>query len=183
MPENNKPDHKHEYGCAMLFISFPSMKRVHKFISQDDIYTDPADPGYGLETEPHCTLLYGLHEEVTVEQITAIVTKYNYGQIMAHNMSVFENDKFDVLKFEVSSSYLKKINADLQSLPHTSTYPDYKPHITVAYLKPGTGAKYVELFKKGKIWLSPTKVVYSMVDGNSVDIAINTNIPQEDEVS
>ena len=51
-------DKTYSYGCAMLYFDFPKMDELHKSIDEDDIYSED---GHGLETEPHCTLLYGLH--------------------------------------------------------------------------------------------------------------------------
>ena len=41
----------------------------------------------------------------------------------------------------VESAKLRKLRADLENLPHTSTWPEYKPHIAIAYLKPDAPAK------------------------------------------
>ena len=54
----------YDYGCAMLYFDFPKMSEIHDQIDPSDIYEDDKDKTYGLEDEPHCTLLYGLHKEV-----------------------------------------------------------------------------------------------------------------------
>jgi len=57
-------------------------------------------------------------------------------------MSVFENDKYDVLKVDVTGESLHDLNGKLSELPNEQTFPEYKPHLTIAYLKKGEGAKY-----------------------------------------
>ena len=48
----------------------------------------------------------------------------------------------DVLKIEVDSPDLHRLNAALATLPHVEKF-HLKPHATIAYVKPGTGAIYV----------------------------------------
>ena len=157
--------HKTEYGCVMLSFDFPQMSRLHALINADDIFTDPDDPTYGLETEPHCTLLYGLHPEVTLQQLEGVINEYEFKPINLKNISVFTNEKFDVLKFDVTPAYLTDINSELCEFPHTTSYPDYHPHVTIAYLKSGNGARYARLLSGAKATVVPTHVTYSQAGG------------------
>ncbi len=157
---------KYPYGCSMLYFDFPQMKILHDEISEDDIYTED---GYGLESEPHITLLYGLHsDEIEDDQVLDISSK-EIQSVGLGNPSLFENEKFDVLKLDAEADFLYDINKNLSKLPHTTDYPNYHPHCTVAYLKPGTGKKYTKLFK-GRIYeVFPTRVVYSKPDGTKIE--------------
>lgn len=106
----------------------------------------------GREDEPHATVLYGLHanepSHVSAalhgeEPITAKIGK----------LSLFPANKgqqsrggrqYDVLKLDVESPDLHRLNEKVsKSGEVTNNFPEYTPHITVAYLKPGEGAKYV----------------------------------------
>jgi len=49
--------------------------------------------------------------------------------------------------------------------PHTTDYPDYHPHMTIAYVKKGMGKKYAEDLKDFSI--TPDKFVYSKIDGTN----------------
>ncbi len=53
-------------------------------------------------------------------------------------------------------------------LPHTTDYPDYHPHTTIAYVKPGEGKKYVGKIDK-PIMVKPNKIVYSKADGSKIN--------------
>jgi hypothetical protein len=171
----------YDYGCVMLY--FTPNEDVVKFqnqISPSDLYIAEDNGGYGIEDETHCTLLYGLHEEVKLETITSILNKIQFGECMVHTPSLFENEKFDVLKFDVGyptkgGAFLHKANTELVKLPNTQTYPDYHPHMTVAYLKPGMGKKYVDILngKVNTFILNPTHAVYSQPNGNKIEIKIN----------
>ena len=87
----------YDYGCAMLYFEFPEMENLHKQIDEEDIFVDPEDSTFGLETEPHCTLLYGLHSDVKLEVIENIAKNFAFGNCTITNPSLFKNEKFDVL--------------------------------------------------------------------------------------
>lgn len=166
----NEKKTTYDYGCAMLYFEFPEMTELHKQINKDDVFVDPKDSTFGLETEPHCTLLYGLHDDVTVETVTEIIKKSSFGKCTISGASLFENDKFDVLKYDVDGSGLHDCNAELSKLPHTTDYPDYHPHMTVAYLKNGMGKKYMEKLDNTEKELKPKYIVYSHPNGKKTKI-------------
>jgi hypothetical protein len=165
----------HSYGCAMLYFDFPDMESLHSKIEKDDIYTDgDSDRGFGLEKDSHVTLLYGLHsEEIEDNQVIDICTSENLSDLILYNASIFENDQYDVLKFDIrydikGGAFLHKINKKLGQLPHTTSFPDYHPHSTVSYLKSGSGKKYMEMFKDLEYTVKPKELVYSKPDGSKI---------------
>ena len=160
----------YDYGCAMIYFDFPEMKDIHTKINKDDVFVDPKDSTFGLETEPHCTLLYGLHADVSIESIKNALNGLEFGVCTIEKPSLFENDKFDVLKFDVEGLGLHDGNAALSKLPHTTDYPDYHPHMTVAYLKTGTGKSYIESLDSSKKELKAMYIIYSQPDGTKTKI-------------
>jgi len=154
---------KYEYGCAMLYLAAPEIGKIQESIDKEDLQ------GKGLEDESHVTLLYGLHsDEIADEDVMKICCEPIYPQVRLHNVSLFENPEFDVLKFDAESPMLTEVNRKLVKLPHTSNFPDYHPHATIAYLKPGTGKKYVKAFTGQSFVVNPTDIVYSKPDGSKV---------------
>lgn len=163
----------YDYGCVMGFFKFPLMDKIHKTIDENDIYTEDDDNSYGLETEPHVTLLYGLHEEVTIDDVKEKLKGINFGDCIVYNASLFENPKYDVLKFDVrypikGNPFLSKSNNKLKELPFTSDYPDYHPHMTIAYLKGGSGKKYVKNLKDKEFPINFDYLVFSTPDGKKI---------------
>lgn len=159
--EQVKPTDKIEYGCLMVFLDVPIWEKITSIISPDDVYDMP---GYGIETEPHTTILYGFHDEVTSEDCFNLF-KENMPvkpiKIGIKGISYFTgNPNFDVVKFDVESPELTELNEIMKALPHTSSFPDYHPHITIAYVKPGEGQKYVKPFEKNRM-LNGTELVYT----------------------
>ena len=170
-------DQKFKYGCVMLYFKFPELKNLQKKIDKEDIYTEEGDRTYGLEDEPHVTLLFVLHEEVTLDDVKPILDKVVFSDLILYKPSLFENEKYDVLKFDVTyptkgGAFLSKINKELRKFPHTNDYPDYHPHMTIGYLKPGTGKKYTKLFKDEEYQLTPSYAVYSVPSGEKHKIKI-----------
>jgi 2'-5' RNA ligase len=162
---------KYEYGCVMLHFTFPEMKEIHELIDPDDLYEEEGQE-YGLETEPHCTLLFGLHEGVPTKDIDKVLGEFTFYTCKAHNVSLFKKDNYEVLKFDIVGDNLEEANKKLKKFPYTSEDSEYKPHMTIAYLKPGTGEKYVKKLKSEKYWLAPQYAIYSKPDRSTDKINI-----------
>lgn len=173
-------DHKHEFGCVMLVFDCPEINKLQDVINPNDLYEDPDDDSFGLETESHVTLLYGLHKGVDSNDVKTALSGITFDDCKLYNPSIFENEKYDVLKFDVGyvargGAFLSKANKELMKFPYTSDFPDYHPHMTVAYLKPGKGKKYSDIFKKkvDEIKLSPKHALFSQTNGKKERLKIN----------
>jgi 2'-5' RNA ligase len=154
---------KYEYGCAMLYLAAEEIANLQKEIAEEDLQ------GKGLEDDYHVTLLYGLHsDEISDDEIMKTCCEPVYPKVRLYNVSLFENPEFDVLKFDAECPMLTEVNRKLVKFPHTTNFPDYHPHATIAYLKPGTGQKYVKAFAGRNLTVDPTQIVYSKPDGSKV---------------
>ena len=162
---NEADGQTYDYGCAMLYFDMPQMHNLHESIDENDIFTKDGDRTFGLETEPHVTLLYGLHPDIDHEEVVKTCQNQKYPNLTLKNASCFNNDEYDVLKFDVDSPELHKVNAELSKFPHTTNFPDYHPHSTIAYLKKGAGQKYVDLLNGQTHQVTPNKIVYSLASG------------------
>jgi 2'-5' RNA ligase len=162
--ENSKP---RSYSCLMLDCSNfeTELKNIQSHIEKEDIYDEE---GYGLEKEPHITVLYGIHEQDP--DVVKDVLELTSVEYQLEKLSLFENDNYDVLKCSVKSKDLRKLNKQVTKLlDYTNDYPDYKPHLTVAYLKPGTGKKYVDMESKAfKTVETSNKFIFSNKDSEKV---------------
>ncbi len=177
VPIKEAKNQTYDYGCSMIYFDFPKMSEIHSMIEDEDVYSEEGDSTYGLETEPHATLLYGLHSnEIDDDVVMKASTKMGVPkELKLHNASCFNNDKYDVLKFDVDDDHLHKINGELTKLPHTTSYPDYHPHSTIAYLKKGTGEKYTKQLKDLTFTVNPSKIVYSKPDGEKIEKKLSWN--------
>ena len=59
---------RYEYGCVMVDFNFANWSELLESIDSNDVYKVEGK-NYGLQPRPHLTLLYGIHDVVTDEQI------------------------------------------------------------------------------------------------------------------
>jgi len=157
---------QYKFGCVMLEVPISNWDEIIYSISKEDIYEVEGE-NYGLQTNPHVTILYGLHEEVSLEQVKSVFEDIDESlDIKIEGIGVFENEKFDVVKFNVvPSGTLQDLHNKLSEFPNSNEYPEYEPHITIAYIKKGHGKKYEDLAYKHSIE-NIDEVCYSLTDGS-----------------
>lgn len=135
----------HDFSSTQVNLPAAAAKKIMDFgrkIPESEIYTDPKDPSLGREDEPHITVKYGLHTNEEAQVREALKDVAPFKAVMGET-SIFESDDFDVVKVDINSPELHKINKVIaDSLDVTDTHPDYVPHATVAYVKKGRGKKY-----------------------------------------
>ena len=166
----NESSTRIKYGCVMLYFDpeLPIFKEMQELIDDKDIYHGDGKSGYGREIEPHVTILYGLHDDIKDEKVESIVNTFKQTEVIFNKITIFENDKFDVVKFDIVNKDIDDMNMKMTKLPFTTDYPDYKAHSTIAYVKPGKGKKYIQKLNKSPK-IRPSKIVYSKADGTKID--------------
>ncbi len=167
----NENDREHSYGAVMLFLDPPNWKDVTGMVEKEDLHEEE---GFGVEDEPHVTILYGLHDDIPDEEIEEAISKMTAPEITLENISIFENEDkpFDVVKFDIGGKELHKMNEMFAEFPHTTDFPEYHPHATIAYVKKGKGEKYVQKLSE-KIVIKPIKIVYSKADDTKKNYSLN----------
>lgn len=165
----------HQYGCIILYYKVDHMwwKKIQNLIDVEDIDRVNGVLGREKHTDAHVTIIYGLHKNVDEEELKKIVSELPVKQIEVKELEFFKGDTNDVVKFKVDYSFLHKNNRTLKKFPHTSMYPTYKPHMTVAYVKKGKGEEYKQRIANAlqKI-LKPSHFIYSKANGKEVRIDI-----------
>lgn len=130
----------------------------------------------GREPAPHVTVKYGLHDEDAAAATQALEgegpIKVKFGAI-----SIFKGAKPqdpDVLKIDVTSPDLRRLNAKVGELPNSDEHPKYVPHVTLAYVKRGMGDRYVGKIVPGVSGKTVTlsTVVFSAKNGQETDIPL-----------
>lgn len=161
---------KHTYGCAMLHFDATPLLKIQDTIKPEDIYKNDSGEGrkFGLEDNFHVTLLYGLHDGVSLQEVKAALNGIKFGPIVLHNLS-----KFDVKYPKKGEAFLSKANTALKELPYSSDYPDYKAHVTVGYLKKGEAQRYIDKLKDYELQVIPDYASYSTPNGTETKIEIN----------
>lgn len=133
---------KDDLGIVMLLLSPTERMDVEGFTID---YIDPADlHENGIEDEPHITVLYGLTWAYE-QDIAKVVGRFAPLTVTLGDITLFEKDEFDVVKIDVESEELRKLNQELRDANyHKDLYGGgYNPHLTLAYVQKGQGKKYV----------------------------------------
>ncbi len=176
LQSNKKP--VHSFSSTQVNLPENESKEVlsvgKTLIKDADVYTDENDPSYGREETPHVTVKYGLETENS-EEVRKILESEKPFDVTLGKTSIFENaDKpYDVVKIDVDSPELHRLNKLISdNAKVTDTFPDYKPHVTLAYVKKGTGKNYVGNNSLEGKKISFDSITFSSKNGETVDIPL-----------
>jgi 2'-5' RNA ligase len=137
---------RYDYGCLMGIIDEEISRKILDFnynlIEDKHLYKDGKN--YGREHHPHVTIKYGFTKSYTEKQMKKMLGKIKPFKVKVTEIDIFENDKCDVIILNIKSDVLEKLNKKFSELPNEDEYPNYKPHITLAYVKKGTGKKFIK---------------------------------------
>lgn len=135
-----------DLGCIMLEAdSFPVTELVTK--GKDDLYTSLNAErwwvdGAVAERVAHVTLLYGLieHGQAWKPLVDIVLTGWTPPLLQVESIGAFDSPWDDepysciVAHIKVTPELVEGFHR-LEMLPHINTYPEYKPHMTLAYVK------------------------------------------------
>ena len=110
-------------------------------------------------------VLFGIHPEVPLSDVKKSLVPIRHIKCKTNIIDIFQTPDFDVVKFNIEGNYLKQMNKKLrETVDYTNDHPEYKPHMTIAYVKSGTGAKYKKTLAN-LLLIAPTAYIYSHADG------------------
>lgn len=147
-----------------------AVKKLGKSIPDDDLAED------GRESEPHITLKYGLHTSDPAK-VAAVLRGEKPIRLKLGKTSTFppnKDNKSEVVKVEVHSADLHRLNKKISdALEHTDSFPNYTPHATIAYVKPGKAKKHTGHYSLIGKEVLVNEVVFSSKDGKQTKIPLN----------
>jgi len=130
-----------DYGCLMIYFDEQTQQNIVKYC--EETFNPEILAEFGIEDEPHITCQYGFKDDITIQDITDFINQnvkkpldINLGQI-----SRFDCEDYDVIKIDVDSPDLHKLSKKIRKHFESSLqidYPDYHPHVTLAYVKKGS---------------------------------------------
>ena len=124
------------YTCVMAKCHNNALKKLI-LETYNKIPVESLDPTENEGTfNPHVTILYGIYTS-NIDQILQSFQNVTFINYRTLGLSTFNtNEKYDVLKIDISSIDLQYLNKKLRhTLRYKNIYPKYKPHMTIAYLK------------------------------------------------
>lgn len=140
-----KTDGPHTYSSTQFNLPTELADLVKVWCAQN--IPDGILAGDGRENEPHVTVKYGLHTQ-DVGDVLKVVGGFGPVAVTMGCVSVFDtNPDYDVVKIDVDGAALRVLNDVIgkawKSLANSDSHPDYRPHITIAYVAKGQGAQFV----------------------------------------
>lgn len=154
------PNKPYQFSSTDVELSPEIADRIRAFaatIPDEDLADD------GREDRPHVTVLYGLHGDDPAE-VAPLVTGGPISMTLGA-VTVFAGadtgKDYDVLKIDVESSNLHRLNAALAALPHTQSFPEYHPHATIAYVRAGLGEAYAARMGRLDSTATADRIVFS----------------------
>lgn len=155
---------------AFLMVEYetpPFIEELQDKIKTEELYEDDSEYDYGLERESHITLVPCLDNDVDLDELKKYLKPLKDYTVVLTDISKFECEKYDVLKSSAKSTVLEETNKDIKKKFTThSEYKEYKPHMTIAYLKNGLADKYTKKILDKLVLLKPKNFYFSYHDKN-----------------
>ncbi len=137
----------HSYGCLMAILPKDISEEI-LYWSNEYIPDRHLGEG-GREDTPHITIKYGFRDSSpeTVQALKDLVQSTGPISVKLGVFSLFRGNKDgDVLKVGITSFQLNELNRVItQSFDCEDKYPDYKPHVTIAYINPNFASAWTVL--------------------------------------
>jgi 2'-5' RNA ligase len=133
--------------CVMLKLApLEVVDHLGKHASADDLfYGDTPELKYAQgavgEKKAHVTLLFGIHPSPTYRRkVDAVLKGWKPETVHVTEVSTFpirdEEQEYYVVKGDVKvTDNLREGRARIEVLDHTDGFPEYHPHVTLAYVK------------------------------------------------
>lgn len=134
-----------DLGCLMIDTESPVLNEINPTAA----YVSPDPKKFwvdGLLDHWHVTVRYGFLPGVNRQDVDAVVNRMRPVRrldIIGTEIfsSPYENEPYDCLVALADSQLLRDMNTALSVLPNVNTFPEYKPHITIGYFKPGSAGQ------------------------------------------
>ena len=165
-----------EYAFLMIDYEMPSfIKDLQNKIPNNELYfgtdEEKKDNQYGFEKESHVTLAPCLDSDVDINKLKELLLPLKEYKCILNNISIFENDDYDVLKADVKCPNMHKTyNKIKENFELHSAYKEYHPHMTIAYMQKGMADKYKKKMLDKIEELSPTSFDFSYTNDKGIDV-------------
>lgn len=165
-----------EYAFLMIDYEMPSfIKELQNKIPNNELYfgtdEEKKDNQYGFEKESHVTLAPCLDSDVNINKLKELLLPLKEYKCILNNISIFENDNYDVLKADVKCPNMHKTyNKIKENFELHSAYKEYHPHMTIAYMQKGMADKYKKKMLDKIEELTPTSFDFSYTNDKGIDV-------------
>lgn len=125
-------------GCVMAKMTSPELDLPEWW----QYYTSNKQRFWiaGEVKDSHVTLKYGLLPGVTKDHVDAVLGDWDISDIYKKDVLVFDSpypdESYKCIVLAMESGSLSDANKALSMLPSISTFREYVPHLTLAYVHP-----------------------------------------------
>lgn len=142
---DKKQTHKTEFGCLYAPVNGSHKAWIldwcRDVITCDMLFNDTTC-SYGRETEPHCTILFGMKAS-PLKKIFQITKSLAPFWITLGPLHLFQNSIFDVIVAPVTSKEIITTHDCIKELTLNEEKYPYFPHLTIAYTKKNSAKSLV----------------------------------------
>lgn len=125
-------------------------RQILEFVEEKIKPEDVAEQAGGKELKPHITILYGIKErKPPIPKLQQVIQNHPaLNSVKWLGLSKFEAQDHDVLIIQVESEEAQQLFKDMNNIfpDNVNSWPDFKPHTTLAYMKKGKADKYIQEF-------------------------------------
>ena len=87
------------------------------------------------------------------KHVDAVLAEFNFKDVTIEQVGQFDSPYEDepyvcLVAHLLVTDQLRMANEHLKFLPHINTFPGYKAHLTIAYVKPETAPTYLKQLEK-----------------------------------
>lgn len=167
---------KNSFSNTHVSVPEHISRKVQKWsevhIPDTKVYSDPDDPSFGRERDSHVTVKFGLHTN-NPDDVTKIVSDFGDLMITLGKISKFSSDQYDVIKIDVQSEDLCKLNSLISDkLKCTDTHPTYQPHLTISYVQKNSCDDLLGCSDFSGLQWTTSEIEFSSQDNNLTKIAL-----------
>lgn len=125
-----------------------ALKTAREKIAPEDRAADVNGTEGGIETQPHVTVRYGIRGEATPQMRRFIESQAPFEAKLGKTDTFPPSEHSDgaaTIISPIDAPELHRISAEIEKHGdfEPSSFPEYKPHATLGYVKPEAAAKYV----------------------------------------
>ncbi len=175
----------HKYATTQLDLPPPVAYRV---LRMGRSIPDALLAGDGREHAPHVTLLYGIGDG-DLERVHAVLSgeapvALRFGVTACFPAKASDalrgGESHDVVYLSVHSPALSRLHQILaKAIPHKSSHPTYKPHVTLAYVRAGEGRRFIGSRVLLGRELTVKEVTFRRTDGSAWSVVLGGEKPPE----
>lgn len=154
----------YEYSSLQYVFSEYHNQLIRQFRETLIDYNDVIE----YEDNTHLTIKYGLFDKFPNNIFNFLNDNgyNNFFPIYIGETEVFEGEETDCVVLRCYSEELNKLHTVIKNnFNNIQTYPDYKAHITLAYIKKGCKHKYHNQYFSGLTMLYPINIEFSSKNG------------------